>query len=634
MSTIKHSVIAHVDQTTLLDANDKLQARKNINAVASLFSFDSKYLSISDTTDGKIDFKLNTGNTIANGTGIALNFNADSNTVELGHVTTTAITPGAYKVGVDKLGHLVCSGAQITASDVGAAEAIHSHGYLDNDGKMTNTPVNVANGGRYAIAVAQSAGYKLDETYLKYASNLYIDYSDTSRDRMYLGCTMQFLYEPLIGNGLRISDTTNKYVDINYDSTTLGVASNGQLYVKSPHVSLSDYSSTYKDTVPFGAYKFACSEYGHITNVVALTKTDLTNLGLAGSNTTYTFTTGTQLGSLKVNGTDYTVKGIKSAAGKLMYLKSKTMAGSIPPVAETLNTAVGTPLKWVDKPNFSGSDSTIGLTTYPYPLGTMAFAKDVDNKTTKGHVYDSDSTYIVFSLKNDYATGTYYGGPFSVSAYKIEDKSNGPIGIQADNKSIGSTNNPVYYDVTTKSFKACNPKIRPFKSYIHEYVTGKYTISDFTSDGIFTLNLNVTNSAAIGDNSVVQIEFSMLEHILNWDNVHTAVKVWIGTESFGTGQYKLLIPTSPSSGSFVISSTQSAAYNGTGRCTLFYTISSTERANEQITLKFKLCKLSYPTATTLTTITSSNKDTFLITTGTPETTKMFVSAIVRELGIV
>lgn len=619
MSTVKHSVIAHVDQTTLLDANDKLQARKNINAVASLFSLDSKYLSISDTTDGHIDVKLNTGNAIINGTGITLNYNDITKTVELGHATTTAITPGAYKVGVDKLGHLVCSSILITASDVGAAEANHVHGNLSNDGKMTNTPVNVANGGTYAIAVAKSLNYSFTDTKLLYARNLFIDYSDTSRDRMYLSCTMEFLHEPLIGNGLKVSDATNNYVDINYDTNMFAKdTTSGKLYLKNPHTFLDDYNNTYKSSVELGAYKFACSKYGHITNVVAVTKADLTALGLSGSNTTYSFADGTTLGAIKFNGTNVVARNIQSAAGCDVYNVAKTMSGTIPPIIETLSTTPNVPLKWGDKATFIDGQKTTGLTTYDKPLGNLAFASGPDNKSTK--LVPSNS-YIVFSLTSD-------GGPFAVSSNRIAHAA-GPsteIGIQAPNVSVGNSTTPVYYDLDSKSFKECTG-ITLANRYAMRGTLHLFNSSNFTADGIFSTTINIPNQLLNDKNSLILVEIGFSGWIFKYDGSHSVILTWIGTKSFGNTRYKYIIPSAPNSASMVIAAGKSAAHNPSACCTLLYTVTPSERQSGNLTLYFQIGKMEYPTANGITYITSSNMDKY-----TNSNRPFTIRTYVRELG--
>ncbi len=57
------------------------------------------------------------------------------------HPTVTATTPSAKKIGNDNLGHVVL-GNDLTASDVGAANADHSHGNITSDGDITiNTTI-------------------------------------------------------------------------------------------------------------------------------------------------------------------------------------------------------------------------------------------------------------------------------------------------------------------------------------------------------------------------------------------------------------------------------------------------------------------------------------------------------------
>ena len=76
------------------------------------------------------------------------------------HPSYDAHTAAAVKVGNDATGHVVI-GAALTASDVGAASSSHTHGYIDNGGKMstsTSAEQIIASGDQFLIADYSGAG--------------------------------------------------------------------------------------------------------------------------------------------------------------------------------------------------------------------------------------------------------------------------------------------------------------------------------------------------------------------------------------------------------------------------------------------------------------------------------------------
>lgn len=80
-----------------------------------------------------------------------------------------------------------------------------------------------------------------------------------------------------------------------------------------------------------GFYKLGTDKFGHAVNLTPIAKTDITGLGIPGSDTTYTFTSGTNSFSVKPsNGSAQTITVTPSIANNVTKTSADTTAGYIP----------------------------------------------------------------------------------------------------------------------------------------------------------------------------------------------------------------------------------------------------------------------------------------------------------------
>lgn len=216
------------------------------------------------------------------GTGLSGGGSSGSITLNHSNSVTAKTTQGLYPIKFDAQGHITGSGNAVTelpASDVKAwAKADTKPSYTANEvGAIATTAIGAANG-----VAPLNASSKIDSTYLPSYVDDVLEYTSKS----------DF---PATGESGKI------YVD---KSTNLTWRWGGSSYVEiSPSIGLGethstafygDYGKTAYDhasakgsAFTSGLYKITTNDQGHVTAATAVVKSDITGLGIPGSDTTY-----------------------------------------------------------------------------------------------------------------------------------------------------------------------------------------------------------------------------------------------------------------------------------------------------------------------------------------------------------
>lgn len=232
-------------------------------------------------------------------------------------------------------------------------------------------------------------------------------------------------------------ETGKIYVDT---ATNLTYRWSGSAYVEiSPSLALGTTSSTayrgdYGNTAythatakgsafSSGLYKITTNAQGHVTAATAVTKTDITGLGIPSSdtNTTYTFATGDSNGQIKVTpsggtASNISVKGLAAAAYKAVdtSISAASTSANLPTAAAVATFVEGKGYKTTDNNTTYTltQDSTDGhKLTFTPSSGTATTITIPDNNTTYSFTngLSASGTTVSNSGVRSIATGSTNG---------------------------------------------------------------------------------------------------------------------------------------------------------------------------------------------------------------------------------
>ena len=257
-----------------------------------------------------------------------------------------------------------------------------------------------------------------------------------------------------------------------------------------------------------GLYKVASTAQGHIASLTAVTKADITGLGIPGSdtNTTYTFASGDSNGQIKVtpssgSATNVSVKGLAAAAYKGVdtSISSESTSTNLPTskaVADLVKSEIG---------NASSGVNPSDLLDLIYPVGSIYMSVvDVSPSAFLGGTWERLKDRFLLGAGDTYTAGTTGG-----SATKTIAKENLP------NYNLYSASHTHTFTGSSSSFSgsgnlkrgdytvvAADANGGPTWRYILKGGTGLSTYSDFYS-------ISVSGSVtAKGSNSGTTITIS------------------------------------------------------------------------------------------------------------------------------
>ena len=289
------------------------------------------------------------------------------------HPTHTAKSEGLYKVTVDSMGH-VSSATSVTKSDITA---------LGIPAQDTTYASKSATSGGTAVSLVTTG-----EKYTWNNKQAAISDLATIRSNASTGATH--------------ADSTHARTDATKveDSTT-----NGNIKINGTETNV--YTHPTYTAAASGLYKVTVDATGHVSEAVAVTKSDITDLGIPenDTNTTYTIATGTSNGKIKVtpsSGDAYevSVKGLGSAAytASTAYMPAGDTSHGTHVTSATVKSALGTGTgtskylredgTWVTPPNTTYSNAT----TSKAGLMSAADKTNLDTLVTSFSSDDSNTT--------------------------------------------------------------------------------------------------------------------------------------------------------------------------------------------------------------------------------------------------
>ena len=200
------------------------------------------------------------------------------------HPSHTAKTSGLYKVTVDNQGHVSAATAvqksDITGLGIPGSDTTYSAATQSADGLMSSTDKTKLDG------IATGANNYTHPSHTAQSSGLY---KVTVDNQGHVSAATAVQKSDITGLGIPGSDTTYSAATqsenglmSSTDKTKLdGIATGANNYTHPSHTAQSS-----------GLYKVTVDNQGHVSAVSAVEKSDITNLGIPGSDTTYTQFTG------------------------------------------------------------------------------------------------------------------------------------------------------------------------------------------------------------------------------------------------------------------------------------------------------------------------------------------------------
>ena len=243
----------------------------------------------------------------------------------------------ATKATQDSLGNDIpdtyATKEELTAGLATKSSSTHTHGNISNTGTMTAT-ASIANGDRLVITDSSDShkivGSSISfdgttatkaltqkgtwETFNNYSHPSYTShesgmYKITVNEGGHVSGATAITKSDITALGIPSENTVYTFTTSGNGNAVTGLSVSGSTITFNKDATYNNYSHPTYTSQETGLYKFSVNGTGHVDSTTAITKSDITALGIPEKDTTYTFTksgTGNALTGFSVSGTTIT----------------------------------------------------------------------------------------------------------------------------------------------------------------------------------------------------------------------------------------------------------------------------------------------------------------------------------------